>query len=225
MSKRILVWFGVLVLVACGVILAMPGSRYTVLGYARQEPCFEGLPLSYYIHLLQSSRVAETRSRAAFVLGQAAMDGEPAVPALAEALHDPDGSVRVNAALALYKIGPRAHGAIPALCAALEDDIDWVRMDAAMSLSRLGPAAREAVPALVATLGRHNNRRMFIMFGRSVRQQAAVALGRIGPDAREAVPALTATLDDDEDLMREVAAEALRRINTADADHTHFSDQ
>ena len=42
------------------------------------------------------------------------------MPALAAALHDPDGDVRLSAASALGKIGPVAAEAVPALAAALQ---------------------------------------------------------------------------------------------------------
>jgi HEAT repeat protein len=44
------------------------------------------------------------------------------------------------------------------------------------------------------------------------RAMAASSLGRLGPEAKAAVPALTAALQDEDDMVREHAAEALGQI-------------
>jgi HEAT repeat protein len=71
------------------------------------------------------------------------------VPALAEALGDPDLDLRVAAAMALESIGPDAAPAIPALVKALKDKEGIVRQRAVIALGRIGPAADSAIPALV----------------------------------------------------------------------------
>jgi HEAT repeat protein len=211
MYKRFLAWTAVLLVIVAGIVFAVPGSRYVVLGYLNNEPFHENLPRSYYVRALKSPD-DKVRENAAFALGVLDADSRGSVPALAEALHDSDMFVRINAALSLYKLGPAAREALPALIRALTDEIDLVRMDAAMALSRLGPDAREAVPALIEALQRKENRGYVLTFPRSIREQMAATLGRIGPDAHDAVPVLTAALADEEATMRHSAAEALKEI-------------
>ncbi len=74
--------------------------------------------------------------------------GEPAVPALIEALKDPEARVRNAAASALWSLGPKARSAVPTLAAALADSDDGVRLGAVMALESVGPDAAAAVPAL-----------------------------------------------------------------------------
>ena len=66
-------------------------------------------------------------------------DAEGVIPAMIEALKDPEGGVagiRNRAALALKKVGPKAKAAVPALVAALHAPDQWgqFRMDAAVAL-------------------------------------------------------------------------------------------
>jgi HEAT repeat protein len=212
-SLRFLAWVAIMLLVAAGVIFTVPGSRYLALGYLRQEPFRDNMPASYYVRALQSPD-PKTRQEAAKILGTIdGAEGRALVPALARALEDADDQVRVNAALALYKIGPDAREAVPALIVALRDKENRVRMDAAMTLFRIGPDAREAVPALIAAMQAAENKTSIMSIGVTIRAEAAQALGRIGPDAREAVPALRDALRDDDPAMRSAAQDALRRIN------------
>jgi HEAT repeat protein len=70
------------------------------------------------------------------------------VPALAEALSDPETPVRVSAAMALDNMGAGAAPAVAALAKALRDPNLEVRQWAARALGSIGPAAESAVPAL-----------------------------------------------------------------------------
>jgi len=72
--------------------------------------------------------------------------GEPAVPALIDALKDPEVRVRNAAASALWGLGPKARNAVPTLAEALADGN--VRLWAAKALAKIGPPARSALPAL-----------------------------------------------------------------------------
>lgn len=75
--------------------------------------------------------------------------GEPGIPALIDALSDPNADVRRYAADGLAVIGPSAQTAVGSLIRLLEDDPDEaVRESAARALGQIGPAAAEAVPAL-----------------------------------------------------------------------------
>lgn len=57
----------------------------------------------------------QVASRAAISIGALGADGAPAVPALVEALRGRDARLRLEAAGALWRIGPAAKQAIPAL--------------------------------------------------------------------------------------------------------------
>ena len=74
------------------------------------------------------------------------------MPALIEALGNPDPEVREQAARALSLIGPKATAAVPELIKLLDDDAEPVRRQAARALGQIGPAAKSAVPALIRRL-------------------------------------------------------------------------
>ena len=60
-----------------------------------------------------------------------------AVPRLAEALRDPEASVRNNAALVLGSIGPPARDALPKLRQALRDPVSRIRERAEEAIHRI----------------------------------------------------------------------------------------
>jgi HEAT repeat protein len=107
----------------------------------------------------------DVRARAAQAL--AAFD-QRAVPALTGALGDREYLVRVSAAAALMKIGPRP--VVPSMIEALRRKEAPIRANAAVVLGAFGPAAKSAVPALNQALTDANPR---------VRELAGEALGRI----------------------------------------------
>jgi HEAT repeat protein len=146
--------------------------------------------------------------------------GQPAVPALIEALGTDEPATRVKAARTLGCLGEGAAAAAPALTAALQDDDPDVRLAAAKGLWSVTKAADAVVPALVALLEvdgadvqDSDSRRRFL-------QTVMEALGRIGPPATVAVPALAAVAKDANRHIRESAAVALRQIRPAVANTT-----
>jgi HEAT repeat protein len=130
--------------------------------------------------------------------------GEPAVPALATLLNDPEARVRRAAASTLWGLGTKQKAAVPALAGALRDPDPEVRLAAAMALESAGSEAEAAVPALVHALKDSDA---------NVRLWAARALGAVGPAARPAVPALVDAAK--VDFIRGTAEEALRKIQGA----------
>jgi HEAT repeat protein len=164
------------------------------------------------------------RAEAAEALGRIGPAARAAVPALIDALKDPEEperhrdpepsdrpapveraparTVRDRAAEALGKIGPAAKDAVPALSRALNDPDKAVGTRAAEALGRIGPAAKAAVPALL-TAFKDDKRR-------AVGDRAAEALGRMGPAAKTAVPVLSRALNDGS--RRELAGRALVQI-------------
>jgi HEAT repeat protein len=133
----------------------------------------------------------------------------PAVPALVQALYDPNLFVRWAAARTLGKMGPvESNLVVPGLAHLLFDsDLD-VRLAAAVALERIGPAAQAAVPDLIRATQASDE----------VERQAAIrALGGIGTGAKPAIPALAAALSDPEPRVRQTAAEVLGRFGPSAA--------
>jgi HEAT repeat protein len=93
-----------------------------------------------------------TRVVGAQALGQFGPAALSAVGALQKRLKDKDGSVRIAAADALFKIAPEKQGsaAIGLLTAELQSPEVLCRILAAEALGEIGPAARSAVPTLTA---------------------------------------------------------------------------
>ncbi|MEG3955036.1 HEAT repeat domain-containing protein [Microcoleus sp. herbarium2] len=126
--------------------------------------------------------------------------GEPAIPALREALQNKNLQVRRSAAYVLRRMGPPA---IPALAKALKNSDANVRRDAAYALGRMGAEAKTAVPQLVPLLKDSDAK---------VRSNAASALEEIGAKAKTAVPQVVRLLKDSDANVRSSAASALERI-------------
>ena len=125
--------------------------------------------------------------------------GKCDIPQLIAALRDPDAALRLAAAEAVDRFGPRARDAIPALVQALGDRSDVVRTAAAVSLGGFGPLAKAAVPAL---------RLLLRDAGAAVRLSAAEALARIKP-RKECVPNLLEGLRGQNGFMSDRTVRAL----------------
>jgi HEAT repeat protein len=151
--------------------------------------------------------VAKLRSPRADVRGEAGLKlieiGEPAAPAVAVMLADPDPAMRHLGATTLWSMGAKASPAVPQLTIALSDASVEVRSTAAMALEQVGPPAAPAVAALTKALSDTEG---------TVRREAARALGSIGPAAASAVPALVQASRND--YMSTVANEAVRKIQS-----------
>jgi HEAT repeat protein len=81
------------------------------------------------------------RATAASILGKYGAEAAPAVPALTQALRDPNRDVRICATYALAALGQPAQSAVPALRQALRDGDKDVRDGAAYALKQLkGPS-------------------------------------------------------------------------------------
>jgi HEAT repeat protein len=78
--------------------------------------------------------------------------GEPAVPALRQALADQNPMVRVEACRALGYMGAKAKDAVTELTVALNDSEEAVQFEAARALGDIGEASAPAVPRLIEML-------------------------------------------------------------------------
>jgi HEAT repeat protein len=127
--------------------------------------------------------------------------GPMAVPALNEALKDPNVKIRASAAGTLAMIGTPAKEATSNLIAALKDKDEWVRQNAGMALVRIGAAA---VPALAEALKDKVP---------AVRVAAVQLLGQMGPEeASSAASALVKAMGDEDKGVREAAAQAYKNL-------------
>jgi esterase/lipase superfamily enzyme/HEAT repeat protein len=135
--------------------------------------------------------------------------GEPAVPALIQAMRSKDELTAQQAIDSLKQMGPIAIEALPHLITMIEDvtvSAD-LRESAVWCVENLGPAARDAVRALVGILINDDPDRLV--------EASTRALRAIGPAARAAEPALIEILRSKEQLdqTRIAAARALSAIN------------
>jgi HEAT repeat protein len=124
---------------------------------------------------------APLRFSAAQSLAERGEEAASAVGALLQtALRDPDKGVRLQAAMALYKIDRREQMIIPLLINALKDPNEAHRWFAVDCLGAIGPSAKQAVPALLEALGGESKSSL-------LRKSIAVALEKIEPKSAQGV--------------------------------------
>jgi HEAT repeat protein len=106
-----------------------------------QEPVARGRPLSEWIADLKAAAPA-TRNAAAYEIAGLGPAAKPAVPALIEALDDPDASVRFPVTVALGEIGPDAVAAVPRLKQMMFEEInDEIAAAARRAIRHIQPSA------------------------------------------------------------------------------------
>jgi HEAT repeat protein len=110
------------------------------------------------------------------------------------------GSIRVEAARALGRIGIDSEDALYALETALNDPKSIVRREAALSIGKLGSISENAIPSLIKALKDEN---------RDVRWRASEALGIIGVNTEEVTLNLKNLVHDKCDYVCESAILAL----------------
>ncbi|MEK6408415.1 MAG: HEAT repeat domain-containing protein [Acidobacteriota bacterium] len=159
--------------------------------------------LAAHIEALKD-RNASVRSSAALSLGSFAYNAT-VVPALIEALKDPDNRVRYMAAQSVIRVHAEPKQVIPILIAALKDQDPQVRSEAVSALGAVGPDAKAAVPALIDSLGDRNA---------DVLRHTIDALGKISTEATANViiPRLVRLLNRRDRGIREAAIGALAAI-------------
>lgn len=121
------------------------------------------------------SEVDVVRFHAAIALGDFGPAGRPAVPDLIHTSYwDDEPAVRVEAAMALWKIDEKKPLVLHVLTEALSDANELICWVAAECLGQIGPAAGDAVPALRQAL--HRDFRLSL-----VKTAVRLALERIEP--------------------------------------------
>lgn len=130
-----------------------------------------------------------------------------AVRALSENLESRNHEVVASAAYALGKIGPAARGAVPAMRKQLNHPEMIVQLATVRALIEILPDPRPmaaiALPRLAKGL-KHENE--------YVRAECATAFGEIGAPARGALSELKKLLDDESEIVRQAAADAIKKI-------------
>ena len=117
-------------------VLALFTVRAEAQGKKAKEPEFQGRTLSAWVADLKGA-APYTRNKAAYAIGGMGSDARPAVPALIEALKDPEAAVRFPVCVALREIGPAAKDAVPALTQTLDDRNDDVAAMARKALIKI----------------------------------------------------------------------------------------
>ena len=161
----------------------------------RAEPAIPALA-----ELLVFDPAPAVRDRAADAMAKI---GAPAVAILTGLLRDTDPQTRRRAAGALGSIGPEAKPAVPALRKSLNDENASVRISAAESLWKITTDARLVLPPLLTELQNSD---------RQVRIRAYRLLLAMGSDAKPAAARLKEMLNDERPYVRQVAAEALKKL-------------
>jgi HEAT repeat protein len=112
--------------------------RLLVMGLALLAAGCGSHSTDHWLQQLKDQDVVKRR-QAVRELGARTAEAERVVPALAEALRDPNQYVRHDSAAALGKFGPEARAAVPALGAALKDKDRNVRRAAEAAMEKIAP--------------------------------------------------------------------------------------
>src|SRR5262249_8918017 len=139
------------------------------------------------------------------VVGDGGVEVAVIVPALLRALGDRDSSVRIQAALALWKVGHRTDASLTLLVRELSVPGDEApdRKCAAEALCEIGAEGRAAVPGLIRALRSPDT---------TVRFLAAGVLGAMGPAAASAAPELGVLLEEIPEALAARPAQALTKL-------------
>jgi HEAT repeat protein len=126
-------------LVAGVLILSSVASAQTES--AGKEPVADGRKLSQWVADLKA-QAPQTRNAAAYEISGLGPAAAAAVPALIEALDDPDPTVRFPVTVALKEIGPKAKAAVPKLKKMVDEEInDEIAAAARRAIRRIDPEA------------------------------------------------------------------------------------
>jgi len=121
-------------------------------------------------------------------------------------LKSPNAKIRLDAAVKIGSVGPKASMATADLTVALKDADPNVRTAVAEALGKIGPEAKAAIPQLALALKDPIPK---------VRSNAAQSLGQMGAEAKIAIPALIAAFADPDEETARKALEALKRIEAS----------
>jgi HEAT repeat protein len=208
------------------------------VGWEDPEKAFQSLSWAAYEIMQERASLEAAHVAALGVLGEFGPAASAAMPAVAQALADPNPDIKLAAVHALERIGLEASvgpdlirmlvhsneslrkAAIKALG---KTDRDWMANPVLTSaiaglakrLSRAGRSGEIAVQAFAAIGAAAVPVLIDVLESgdRMARENAARALGRIGVGAKAAIPALTRALEDNHRWVQEEAARALAEID------------
>ncbi len=124
--------------------LGLSALAVFLIAGCNSEPSMDSAKLPQPVNLVLQPTAGDTlQIAAADALGAF---GQPAVPALAESLSDPDSFVRLQSCHALAYMGAQAKDAVPALIRALNDPETAVREAAAGALGQIGARQTRLFP-------------------------------------------------------------------------------
>jgi len=129
-----------------------------------------------------------------------------ALPVAIASLNDPDANVRNAARYLLGSLGEEAHGTAPILRESLRRGDELERVLSAWALVHVAPSkenTQAAIPLLLLALQHPNPR---------VRVETAITLGEIGAGSKEVRSALEAAQQDEDPLVKEAVAKALKTV-------------
>jgi HEAT repeat protein len=132
--------------------------------------------------------------------------GSAVVRDLCKALTSRKPEVRLDAAVALAKLGSRAAEAVPELTEAVNDTEPQVRVAAVRALGNIGTQARSAYPLLFKALADSSP---------GISQAAADSLDKLGPPTRLELELLRTGLKDANPSARAFSAKALGQLGRA----------
>jgi HEAT repeat protein len=203
------------------------------------EKALESLFWAAYEIMEERSSLEAAQIAALQVLGEFGPAASAAVPAVAQALADPNPVIKLAAVQALGQIEPGERSAVPNLIQMLVHGNEAFRKAAAKAMGNIDrnwasdPVIASEIAGLAKRLGRAGRPgeiavHAFTAIGaaavpvliealesgnRVTRQNAAKALGQIGTGAKAAIPALTKALEDNHRWVQDEAAKALAKID------------
>jgi HEAT repeat protein len=120
-------------------ILILSSAAWAQTPSAGKEPVADGRKLSQWVADLKA-QAPQIRNAAAYEISGMGPAAVAAVPALIDALDDPEASVRFPVTVALAEIGPKAKAAVPKLKKMVDEEInDEVAAAARRALRRIAP--------------------------------------------------------------------------------------
>jgi HEAT repeat protein len=123
-------------------VLLLAPSAWAQAAASATEPVSDGRTLSEWVAELKNGTAPQTRNAAAYEISGMGPAAASAVPALIEALDDPEATVRFPVTVALGEIGPAAKAAVPRLKQMMDEEInDEIAASAKRALRRIQPDA------------------------------------------------------------------------------------
>jgi HEAT repeat protein len=120
-------------------VLILSSAAWAQTPSAGKEPVADGRKLSQWVADLKA-QAPQIRNAAAYEISGMGPAAVAAVPALIDALDDPEASVRFPVTVALAEIGPKAKAAVPKLKKMVDEEInDEVAAAARRALRRIAP--------------------------------------------------------------------------------------